>query len=42
MRLDVSQLPRPFQVSAMTERDWNLQGEWKRFPFNPETAKSAP
>lgn len=42
MRLDVSQLPRPFQVSAMTERDWNLQGEWKRFPFQPEIAKSAP
>lgn len=42
MRLDVSQLPKPFQVSAITERDWNLQSEWKRFPFNPETAKSAP
>ena len=42
MRLDVSQLPKPFQVSAITERDWNLQSEWKRFPFSPETAKSAP
>lgn len=42
MRLDLSQLPKPFQVSALTERDWNLQSEWKRFPFNPETAKSAP
>ena len=42
MRLDVSQLPKPFQVSAITERDWNLQSEWKRFPFSPETAKSGP
>ena len=41
MRLDVSQLPKPFQLSAIIERDWNLQSEWKRFPFNPETAKSA-
>lgn len=42
MRLDMSQLPKPFQVSAITERDWNLQSEWKAFPFRPETAKSAP
>lgn len=42
MRLDMTQLPKPFQVSAITERDWNLQSEWKTFPFTPETAKSAP
>ncbi len=41
LRLDVSQLPKPFQITAITNRDWNLQAEWKRFAFNPETAKSA-
>ena len=35
MRLDVSMLPKPFQVNAITNRDWNLQAEWKRFKFNP-------
>lgn len=35
MRLDVSQLPKPFQVTAITNRDWNLQSEWKRFKFKP-------
>ena len=35
MRLDVSMLPKPFQVTAITNRDWNLQAEWKRFKFNP-------
>jgi len=33
MRLDVSQLPKPFQVTAITNRDWTLQTEWKRFKF---------
>lgn len=42
LRLDVSQLPKPFQLTALNERDWNLQTEWKRFPFNPETARSVP
>jgi hypothetical protein len=35
MRLDVSQLPKPFQVTAITNRDWALQAEWKRFRFRP-------
>lgn len=41
MRLDTSQLPKPFQVTAITNRDWNVQAEWKRFIFTPETAKTA-
>jgi Domain of unknown function (DUF4390) len=40
MRLDQAQLPKPFQITALTNRDWNLQAEWKRFNFNPETSKS--
>ena len=35
MRLDLSQLPKPFQVTAIANGDWNLQAEWKRFKFNP-------
>lgn len=40
MRLDTGQLPKPFQVTVLTNRDWTLQAEWKRFTFSPETAKS--
>lgn len=29
MRLDINQLPRPFQISAIGNRDWNLTSEWK-------------
>ncbi|MBL8431078.1 MAG: DUF4390 domain-containing protein, partial [Dechloromonas sp.] len=29
MRLDINQLPRPFQISAIGNRDWNLASEWK-------------
>ncbi|WP_412548912.1 DUF4390 domain-containing protein [Ralstonia pseudosolanacearum] len=33
MRLDVSQLPKPFQINAVNTRDWNLGSDWKRFSF---------
>jgi hypothetical protein len=39
-RLDTSQLPRPFQITALTNREWNPQAEWKRFLFTPETPRS--
>jgi hypothetical protein len=29
MRLDVSQLPKPFQVNAITSREWNLSSDWR-------------
>lgn len=35
LRLDTNQLPKPFQLTALTNRDWNPQSEWKRFPFSP-------
>lgn len=41
LRLDTSLLPKPFQVDAMTNRDWNPQVEWIRFPFTPPTPTSA-
>jgi hypothetical protein len=33
MRLDVTQLPKPFQVNALTSREWNLASDWQRWPF---------
>lgn len=38
MRLDTTQLPKPFQVSAITSREWTLTSEWKRFVFVPSLA----
>lgn len=34
MRLDLSQLPKPFQLNALTNREWNLASEWRRWPFH--------
>jgi len=33
MRFDTSQLPKPFQLNALTSRDWTLESDWKRFSF---------
>ncbi|HYA65715.1 MAG TPA: DUF4390 domain-containing protein [Burkholderiaceae bacterium] len=30
MRLDTSMLPKPFQVSALTDPDWKLESDWSR------------
>jgi hypothetical protein len=35
MRLDLSLLPKPFQVSALTSRELRLESEWTRFTFHP-------
>jgi hypothetical protein len=35
MRLDVSQLPKPFQITALGSREWNLSSDWFRFPVTP-------
>jgi len=35
MRLDVTQLPKPFQVNALAAREWSLQSEWYRWSFTP-------
>jgi hypothetical protein len=41
MRLDVTLLPKPFQLSAITSRDLNLESAWKRFTFRPPAAPPA-
>ncbi|HKO87058.1 MAG TPA: DUF4390 domain-containing protein [Burkholderiales bacterium] len=33
LSLDVNQLPKPFQVSALTNNDWTLASEWQRWAF---------
>lgn len=35
MALDLSKLPKPFQVNALNNRDWNVSSDWYRFPFSP-------
>ena len=35
LRLDASQLPKPFQINALASRDWSLQSEWYRWSFVP-------
>ena len=35
MRLDVSQLPKPFQINALASREWQLSSDWYRFAFTP-------
>lgn len=33
--LDVSQLPKPFQINALNNRDWRLVSDWKQFSYAP-------
>lgn len=32
LRLDITQLPRPFQITALGNKDWSLNSEWKIWP----------
>ncbi len=42
MRIDGTLLPKPFQLSAITNRELNLESPWKRFTFRPPAASPAP
>lgn len=35
LRLDVNQLPKPFQVDALASREWTLASDWYRWSFVP-------
>jgi Domain of unknown function (DUF4390) len=35
MRLDTSQLPRPFQLTTVGSRDWNIGSDWYRWTVAP-------
>ncbi len=36
MGLDIAQLPKPIQVSAISSGDWKLSSGWKHFSFRAE------
>ena len=33
LRLDVNQLPKPFQVNALASREWTLASDWYRWSY---------
>jgi hypothetical protein len=41
MRLDQAQLPRPLQLSALTNRELRLESAWKQFLYLPPRAPAA-
>ncbi|MEI7612130.1 MAG: DUF4390 domain-containing protein [Betaproteobacteria bacterium] len=42
MRLDLSQMPKTFQVTALSNRDWNLTSDWVRWSFTPQEFELTP
>lgn len=42
MRLDVNQLPKPFQVSALANREWTLASPWWRWESIGKLPEAAP
>jgi hypothetical protein len=42
MRLDTTQLPKPFQLTALTSRELHLESPWKRFVLRPAQQHPAP
>jgi hypothetical protein len=35
MKLDANQLPKPFQLNALTSHEWQLASDWHRWSFTP-------
>ncbi len=35
VRLDLSQMAKTFQVSALSNKDWNLSSDWLQWDFSP-------
>jgi hypothetical protein len=35
LRLDTSQLPKPFQISAVGSREWSVSSDWHRWTLAP-------
>jgi hypothetical protein len=38
LQLDLTQLPKPLQVSAIGNRDWSLGGDWHGWTYTPPAA----
>ncbi len=41
LKLDLTQLPKPFQVTAIGNKDWNITAEVKRWSFTPPAEGAA-
>lgn len=41
LRLDITQLPRPFQISALGNKEWSLSSDWKNWPLTLPAALPA-
>lgn len=41
LRLDTSQLPKPFQLTALANKEWNLASDWAAWPFTPSESREA-
>jgi hypothetical protein len=39
IHLDLSQMPKTFQVSALANRDWSLGSDWARWSFSPSDTR---
>lgn len=39
LRLDLSQMPKTFQVTALVNKDWSLASDWQRWSFVPGDGK---
>jgi len=35
LRLDTSQLPKPFNLNALGSREWNIGSDWVRWAVTP-------
>lgn len=41
-RLDLTQMPKPFQVGAIGDRDWSFGTEWLRWTYVPGAGSTEP
>ncbi|MBS1227164.1 MAG: hypothetical protein H6R17_441 [Proteobacteria bacterium] len=41
LHLDLTQMPKTFQVSALANKDWNLSSDWLRWGFTPSESSPA-
>lgn len=41
MRLDLTQMPRTFQIGAVTNKEWTLVSDWQQWSFSPVDAAIA-
>jgi predicted ABC-class ATPase len=35
LRIDTAQLPKPFQISSIGSKTWNLSSDWYRWTVKP-------